>query len=112
VGEMASVRIRGALGLLVQLSYATGMLFSYTAGWLLDDYAALIVASACVAVASGVAFLYLPESPYYLMLDGRPDDAAECLRSLRNYREDDELQSELAVVERSVIDDDDGHGYV
>lgn len=104
VGEMASARIRGALGLLVQLSYAAGMLFSYAASWLFDDYAALTVAAVCATVASGALLVFLPESPYYLMLTGRPDDAAECLRSLRNGRcTDDELRAELAAVKDSAF---------
>jgi len=108
VGEMASARIRGALGLLVQLSYAAGMLFSYAAGWLFDDYAALTVAAVCATVASGALLLFLPESPYYLMLTGRPDDAAECLRSLRSRcYTDDELRAELVTVKDSAL----GHRY-
>jgi len=101
VGEMASVQIRGKLSLLVQLSYAFGLLFSYSAGWLLGDYIALSATSALVAVVSGALFLFLPESPYYLMLDGRPDDAAVCLWSLRSYTDDD-LQTELLTVKRSI----------
>ncbi|XP_026819652.1 sugar transporter ERD6-like 6 [Rhopalosiphum maidis] len=101
VGEMASIRIRGKLSLLVQLSYALGLLFSYFAGWLLGDYITLTIASACVSVMSGVLFLFLPESPYYLMLDGRPDDAAKCLWSLRSYTDDD-LQTELLSVKDSI----------
>lgn len=104
VGEMASVRIRGLLGLLIQLSYAAGLLFSYTAGWLLEDYTSLTVVSAIVAVMSSVLFALLPESPYYLMLDGRAEDAAKCLWSLRSYT-DEELQSELTSVKKSVLND-------
>jgi SP family facilitated glucose transporter-like MFS transporter 8 len=101
VGEMASIRIRGKLSLLVQLSYALGLLFSYFAGWLLGDYITLTIVSACVSVMSGVLFLFLPESPYYLMLDGRADDAAKCLWSLRSYTDDD-LQTELLSVKDSI----------
>lgn len=104
VGEMASVQIRGILGLLIQLSYAGGLLFSYTAGWLLGDYTMLTVVSGCVAIVSGMLFIFLPESPYYLMLDGRADDAAKCLWSLRSYT-DDELQTELLIVKNSVLND-------
>lgn len=106
VGEMASIRIRGKLSLLVQISYALGLLFSYSAGWLLGDYTALTATSACVAVVSGALFLFLPESPYYLMLDGRPDEAAVCLWSLRSYTDDD-LQTELLTVKHSISDDRD-----
>lgn len=104
VGEMASIGIRGKLSLLVQLSYALGLLFSYFAGWLLGDYAVLAIVSASVSVISGVLFLFLPESPYYLMLDDRPDDAATCLWSLRSYT-DDELQTELLSVKDSISND-------
>jgi MFS family permease len=102
IGEMASNQIRGKMCLLVQLSYALGLLFSYVGGWLLNGYAALIIASTCVTVAFAVLLLWLPESPYYLMLDGRPKDAAECLWSLRSYAADD-LQSELVDVQKSLM---------
>ncbi|KAF0749990.1 facilitated trehalose transporter Tret1-like, partial [Aphis craccivora] len=104
VGEMASIGIRGKLSLLVQLSYALGLLFSYFAGWLLGDYAVLAIVSASVSVISGLLFLFLPESPYYLMLDDRPDDAATCLWSLRSYTDDD-LQTELLSVKDSILND-------
>uniref|UniRef100_A0A2H8TQH8 Sugar transporter ERD6-like 6 n=1 Tax=Melanaphis sacchari TaxID=742174 RepID=A0A2H8TQH8_9HEMI len=102
VGEMANIVIRGKLSLLVQLSYALGLLFSYFAGWLLGDYVTLAITSASVSIISGVLFLFLPESPYYLMLDGRPDDAAICLWSLRSYTDDD-LQTELLTVKDSIL---------
>lgn len=104
VGEMASAQIRGQLGLLVQLSYAVGLLFSYSAGWLLADYTTLAVVSAGVSIASGALFTLLPESPYYLMLNGQPDDAAYSLWSLRSYAADD-LSAELATVKDSVLND-------
>lgn len=102
VGEMASVQIRGILGLIIQLSYTAGLLFSYTSGWLLNDYVALTIVSGCVAMVSGMLFFFLPESPHYLMLDGRADDAAKCLWSLRSYTED-ELQTELLIIKNSVF---------
>lgn len=104
VGELASVRIRGKLGLLIQVNYALGLLFSYTAGWLLNDYTALAAASGCVSVVSSVLFLFLPESPYYLMLANRPDDATKCLWTLRSYTVQ-ELESEIVVVKDSVMND-------
>lgn len=104
IGEMASVHIRGLLGLMVQLSYGTGLLFSYAAGWLLNDYTTLTVASASASIVCGILLLFLPESPYYLMLDGRPDDAARCLWTLRTYT-DDEFQSELVTVKSSVLNE-------
>lgn len=104
VGEMASIRIRGKLSLLVQISYALGLLFSYSAGWLLGDYTTLAIVSAVVTVVAGVLFLSLPESPYYLMLNGRPDDAATCLWSLRSYTDED-LQTEILAVKNSISND-------
>ncbi|VVC43180.1 Sugar transporter, conserved site,Major facilitator superfamily domain,Major facilitator, sugar [Cinara cedri] len=104
VGELASVRIRGKLGLLIQVCYGTGLQFSYTAGWLFNDYTALAIASACVSVVSSVLFLFLPESPYYLMLTGQLDDATKCLWNLRSYTAQ-ELESEIVTVKGSVMND-------
>lgn len=105
VGEMASPRIRGQLGLMVQLCYAGGLLFAYAAGWLLNDYTSLAVTSASVSVASCVLFQFLPESPYFLMLSGRSEAAARSLSRLRSYDDEEQLQAELAVVKDSVLND-------
>lgn len=114
VGEMAGARVRGALSLLVQLGYATGLLFAYVAGWLVADYVTLAVVSAAVSVGSAALFPFLPESPYYLVLDGRTDDAARSLAVLRAPASADEadvadynarLCAELAVVKDSVLND-------
>lgn len=103
VGELASVRIRGKLGLLIQINYALGLLFAYTAGWLLN-YTALAVTSGIISIVSSVLFLFLPESPYYLMLAGRSDDATKCLWKLRSYTSQ-ELESEIVTVQDSVMND-------
>lgn len=105
VGEMADAQIRGLLGLLVQISYAMGLLFSYTVGWMLDNYTTLAVGSSCVTIACGVIImLFLTESPYYLMMEGRSDEAAKCLWALRSYTDDD-LRSELVIVKTSLLND-------
>ncbi|XP_050430066.1 uncharacterized protein LOC126839089 [Adelges cooleyi] len=104
IGEMASVPIRGTMGLLIQLGYATGLVFSYAAGWLLADYDKLALVSATVPILTGALALFIPESPHYFMLTNKPDEAARALWRLRSYTHQD-LETELITVKGSAMSD-------
>lgn len=103
VGEMASISIRGSLTLVVELTYSSGLLLSYVVGWV-AEYETLAVVSAIIPVITGVLMVYIPESPYYLMMVGKPDEAARSLKKLRDY---DELafKQELEIIRLSVTEE-------
>lgn len=86
VGELASASIRGSLVLMAELTYAVGLLLAYVVGWL-TDYYALATVCATVPMVTGVLMFFVPESPYYLMLAGKPAEAAASLRRLRDSDE-------------------------
>lgn len=103
VGEMASISIRGSLTLVVELTYACGLLLSYVVGWL-AEYETLAVVGAVIPVITGVLMAFIPESPYYLMMAGKPDEAARSLRKLRDYDET-AFKKELEIIRLSVTED-------
>jgi len=103
VGEMASVSIRGALTLVVELTYASGLLLSYVVGWV-AEYETLAAVGAVIPVITGVLMVFIPESPYYLMMAGKPDEAAKSLRRLRDYDEA-AFRSEFEIIRLSVTED-------
>lgn len=103
VGEMASISIRGSLALVVELTYASGLLLAYVVGWV-AEYETLAIVGAVIPLITGILMVFIPESPYYLMMVGKPDEAARALRRLRNY-DDVSFKRELEIVRLSVTED-------
>lgn len=103
VGEMASISIRGSLALVVELTYASGLLIAYIIGWVADYYT-LATVGAAIPLITGVLMIFIPESPYYLMMVGKPEEAARSLRRLRNSDEA-AFKRELEIVRLSVAEE-------
>ncbi|XP_026808862.1 facilitated trehalose transporter Tret1-like [Rhopalosiphum maidis] len=82
LGEIAGVDIRGALGSVFTIQLSGGVLFEVIIGPYVS-YHTLNATSAVVPVLFFAAFIWVPESPYYLLKVGRPADAARCLRWYR-----------------------------
>jgi len=82
LGEIAGVGIRGALGSVFTIQLSGGVLFEVIVGPYVS-YHTLNATSAVVPVLFFIAFLWVPESPYYLLKVGRAADAARCLRWYR-----------------------------
>lgn len=103
VGEMASISIRGSLALVVELTYASGLLLAYVVGWIYS-YETLAIVGAVIPVITGVLMIFIPESPYFLMMVGKPEEAARSLRKLRSY-DNASFNDELEIVRLSVTED-------
>lgn len=104
VGEMANTSIRGSLALVVELTYSSGLLMSYLVGWI-ADYETLAIVCAAMPVITMVLMIPVPESPYYLMMVGKPDEASRSLRRLRSYDDEEEFEKELEIVRLSVMEE-------
>ncbi|KAI5644141.1 sugar transporter domain-containing protein [Phthorimaea operculella] len=92
--EIAQDSIRGALGTYFQLMITVGILFSYVVG----SYASIFVFNllcTCIPIVFGVIFFFMPESPSFLVMKARNDEARESLIKLRGrgYDVDGELDS-------------------
>ncbi|XP_060534859.1 facilitated trehalose transporter Tret1-like [Cylas formicarius] len=98
LGEIASYDIRGLLGSSLQLSMIAGMLVINVLGSYLSIYHTALV-SAVLPPIFFVAFGLMPESPYYLVMKGREEDAAD---SLRLFRRTADVSAELARVSEAV----------
>lgn len=103
VGEMASISIRGSLALVVELTYASGLLLAYVVGWM-ASYETLAIVGAVIPVITGVLMIFIPESPYFLMMVGKPEEAARSLRKLRSY-DNVSFEDELEIVRLSVTEE-------
>lgn len=91
LGEIASDFIRGSIGTLLTVMAKTGILFVYAVGpyvsvkvlaWILFALPIIFI----------VVFVWLPESPYYLLDKERTEDARSSLQWLRG---NDAIEEEL-----------------
>lgn len=91
--EIAQKEIRGALGGYFQLLLTVGILMSNILGAYMSVVPFTIVC-AVVPFVFGVIFFLQPETPVYLMMKGKEEEAKNSLRRLRgsNYNCDEELK--------------------
>ncbi|XP_050695630.1 facilitated trehalose transporter Tret1-like isoform X2 [Eriocheir sinensis] len=80
--EVPEARLRGRLGTMSSLFISLGILFSYTAGAFLPWRYSCYVCAAPPVLTAFVVFA-VPESPYWLMLKGRKNEALVALKWLR-----------------------------
>lgn len=92
--EIAQDSIRGTLGSYFQLMITVGILFSYAVGSYTSVFIFNILCT-CIPIVFGLVFFFMPESPSYLVVKGRNDEARDALINLRgrNYDVDYELNN-------------------
>ncbi|KAJ1530385.1 hypothetical protein ONE63_005294 [Megalurothrips usitatus] len=100
VSEIAGPDIRGCLSAVLKMVGQVGVLLSFLGGAYLDwRQLAMVVAVAPVMLF--VSVLYVPETPSYLVLAGRDEEAARALQWLRGP--DADVGPELAVIRSNVL---------
>lgn len=83
-GEIASPGFRGSASSLTQAMLFLGILVADVIAYLAPgDYMTLALCGAAVTVVFVVCFAPMPESPYFLLMRGRPDLAKRALQRLR-----------------------------
>lgn len=104
VSEIAGPDIRGCLSAVLKMVGQVGVLLSFLGGAYLDwRQLAMVVAVAPVMLF--VSVLYVPETPSYLVLAGKDDEAARALQWLRGP--DADVGPELAVIRSNILCMDD-----
>jgi MFS family permease len=98
--EISEKEIRGVLGTFMQLLFVNGLLFVYVVGAFVSIFW-LNVICGLVPIIFGILFIFMPESPYFLIANGRKNEAILALKWLRgaNYdmiiREVEEIEEEF-----------------
>lgn len=98
VGEIAEVKLRGTVLSMFPISLALGMIGIQSIGQVLD-YQQLNMVGLSFSTVFTVLFLFMPESPYYLMQKNRRDQAE---KSLRRIRAKGDVTDELEMIEKTV----------
>lgn len=94
IGEIASVNIRGKLGSYLQLMVTGGILFIYVIGHFFALRTFNIIC-AIVPILFGALFIWMPETPYFLIMKNQTERAVDSLKWFRgeHYNIDDELEA-------------------
>lgn len=101
LGEIASDFIRGSIGTLMTVMAKTGILFVYAIGPYVSVSVLAWILFALPIIFLGV-FVWLPESPYYLVHKQRSDEAKKSLQWLRGNDDiDQELEQMKVAIEKS-----------
>lgn len=98
LGEIAPAKIRGILLTLIMMASRFGILFAYVVFPFIKIQMSAMI-SMMLPVLFVMIFIWLPESPYHWMRQGRRDDAEKSLKKLRNYKD---ISEELQRIESSV----------
>ncbi|KAK3917450.1 Facilitated trehalose transporter Tret1 [Frankliniella fusca] len=96
--ELAEDRIRGALGVYLDLNMTIGILFVYVLGAFLTVFW-MSMACAAVPLVFLCTFPLMPESPVHLLAKGRHREASESMAFLRPDRD---FGPEMAVMQKMV----------
>ncbi|CAG7828155.1 unnamed protein product [Allacma fusca] len=103
IGETAEDSIRGLLGAGFNLMIAIGILFTYIVG-IIAPWDWLAVICACSPMALVSLMMFAPESPRWLISQGKHIEAIESLRWLRGASSSQVVEEEFLAIQRSVDD--------
>ncbi|KAJ6627324.1 Facilitated trehalose transporter Tret1 [Pseudolycoriella hygida] len=101
LGEIASNRIRGAISTLLTVMAKFGILYAYSIG----PYVSVRLMAWLSIIPAGIfvaTFIWLPESPYYLLVKNEREQARRSLTRLRQHENvDEELERMSVAVKKS-----------
>lgn len=101
VGEISGPGRRGPLGSLILLFFSLGFLF-YSLLDLTDHYIITQCVCVMIPVIAGIAVMFVPETPHFLIWKKRKDDAIKSLMVLRNATSA-QVMGEIKSIEETVI---------
>ncbi|CAG7724697.1 unnamed protein product [Allacma fusca] len=86
----AQAKIRGTLCNAIGLAIGLGILFTYILGSIIS-WSHLSLVNAFFPGIFTVGVFFIPESPYYLLANGRIEETLESLKSLRGATEEEQI---------------------
>lgn len=104
IGEIADKEIRGTLGSFIKLMVTFGELYAHAVGPFVS-YNWLAYICLLIPLAFFLSFAWMPESPYFLLMRNRQDDAMASLKGLKRNASEDQLEEEMEQMQKTVIRD-------
>ena len=101
IGEIADKHIRGKLLSILKISKQVGFLVVKAAGAYLS-YKTMNISMISIPIIFFLTFIFMPESPYYLLIRNQERKGLETLMKLRGTKSLEKVKSELSNVEISV----------
>ncbi|XP_014234032.1 facilitated trehalose transporter Tret1-like [Trichogramma pretiosum] len=111
IGEIADKNIRGSLGSFIKLMVTFGELYAHAIGPFVS-YEWLAYSCIVIPIVFLATFIWMPESPYYLIIKNRRRDAERSLTSLKRYMSKDDLEEDMDQMQKTVIRDLSDRGQI
>lgn len=99
ISEIAEKTTRGALGNLIQLMIGVGILYADVLATLMSIPSYTMMCGA-IPLIFGCIFIFMPETPVYLMKVGKGEEAQIVLQNLRG--DDSDIKNEMKEIEDSL----------
>ncbi|XP_014215782.1 facilitated trehalose transporter Tret1-like [Copidosoma floridanum] len=101
LGEIADEKIRGSLGSFIKLMVTFGELYAHAIG---PFFSYEVLAYSCIVlpIIFFVTFIWMPESPYYLIIRNRREEVEKSLQWLNRYTCKEDLKNDMDQMEKTV----------
>lgn len=111
IGEIADKDIRGGLGSLIKLMVTFGELYAHAVGPFVSFY---VLAYICLLLPLifFLTFPWMPESPYFLLMRNRQNDAIANLKRLKRGISKIQLDENLQEMQKMVVRDLTNRGHL
>lgn len=104
IGEIADKEIRGSLGSFIKLMVTFGELYAHVIGPFVS-YEMLSYACILISITFFISFVWMPESPYYLVMKNQQKKAMRSLKQLKRNSTEEELEEDMDQMQKTVIRD-------
>ncbi|KAK9497369.1 hypothetical protein O3M35_004701 [Rhynocoris fuscipes] len=104
LAEISEPKIRGALSTFIQIMTNFGVLYEYIIGPLVSYYILAII-SGIIPIIFAILFVFMAESPYWLLMKKKRDKAIKSLTWLRDIKDKTKIEEELNIL-TAVIDEE------
>lgn len=94
VAEITQPHLRGMFSTLTSLTIFSGILLEFILGTFLP-WRNLVLVNAVIPVLSFILLFFVPETPIWLMMKNRPQEAAESLAWLRGWTTPEKVEREF-----------------
>ncbi|XP_011873756.1 PREDICTED: facilitated trehalose transporter Tret1-like [Vollenhovia emeryi] len=104
IGEIADKEIRGTLGSFIKLMVTFGELYAHAIGPFVS-YHLLGYTCLLIPLVFFMSFPWMPESPYYLLMKNRQENALSSIKRLKRCVSKEQLETDIEQMQKIVVRD-------